>query len=198
MGDDDVCYNLNRPAKPPSLLYHIRVYSKIRYWAPCLARALRNAFPKASWWETPHGQGSGRRACATHLRGDTGVVGAWHPEGVVPQHTVPAAAGGTPQPTRACSGPAYFLRGCGGGWWQCGAATLPPLPIRSATDGVRARTRAHVRARHALLARIRRAAHQRTRQSSMAVVSAWPRCSEPVTFGGGMTMTKLQRRRDTV
>ena len=59
MGDDDVCYNLNRPAKPSSLLYHIRVYSKIRYWAPCLARALRNAFPKASWWGPPHGLGSG-------------------------------------------------------------------------------------------------------------------------------------------
>ena len=30
---------------------------------------------------------------------------------------------------------------------------------------------------------------QRVRQSSMAVVSAWPRCSEPVTFGGGITIT---------
>ena len=28
------------------------------YQAPCLTRALRNAFPKAFWWETPHGQGS--------------------------------------------------------------------------------------------------------------------------------------------
>ncbi len=25
----------------------------------------------------------------------------------------------------------------------------------------------------------------------MDVVSAWPRCSEPVTLGGGMTMTNL-------
>ena len=26
--------------------------------------------------------------------------------------------------------------------------------------------------------------------SSIAVVSAWPRCSDPVTFGGGITITK--------
>ena len=32
--------------------------TKNKYWAPCLTRALRNTFPKASWWETPHGQGS--------------------------------------------------------------------------------------------------------------------------------------------
>ena len=30
----------------------------------------------------------------------------------------------------------------------------------------------------------------RTTASSMAAMSAWPRCREPVTFGGGMTMTK--------
>lgn len=33
--------------------------------------------------------------------------------------------------------------------------------------------------------------YQRVRVSSTAVVSAWPRCSEPVTLGGGITMTNL-------
>ena len=31
---------------------------------------------------------------------------------------------------------------------------------------------------------------QRTTASSMAAMRAWPRCREPVTLGGGMTMTK--------
>lgn len=31
---------------------------------------------------------------------------------------------------------------------------------------------------------------QRVMQSSTAAVSAWPRCSDPVTLGGGITMTK--------
>lgn len=39
--------------------------------------------------------------------------------------------------------------------------------------------------------RCRPGAHQRVRQSSIAVVRAWPRCSEPVTFGGGITMTNF-------
>ncbi len=31
-------------------------------------------------------------------------------------------------------------------------------------------------------------AHQRTRMSWSVLLSAWPMCSEPVTFGGGITM----------
>ena len=32
---------------------------------------------------------------------------------------------------------------------------------------------------------------QRVIVSSMAVVRAWPKCKDPVTFGGGITMTNL-------
>jgi hypothetical protein len=35
------------------------------------------------------------------------------------------------------------------------------------------------------------ATHQRVRQSSIAVVRAWPRWSEPVTLGGGITITNF-------
>lgn len=33
-------------------------------------------------------------------------------------------------------------------------------------------------------------AHHRVRESWMALVSAWPRCREPVTLGGGMHIMK--------
>lgn len=36
-------------------------------------------------------------------------------------------------------------------------------------------------------------AHHRVRESWMALVSAWPRCREPVTFGGGMHIMKIPR-----
>lgn len=52
----------------------------------------------------------------------------------------------------------------------------------------------HALALHAvpgLSARFRAAQHQRVRASSMALVSAWPRWSEPVTLGGGITIVKL-------
>ena len=42
---------------------------KINIRAPCLTRALLSAGPKASWWETPHGQGSEHwRALKRELR----------------------------------------------------------------------------------------------------------------------------------
>lgn len=36
-------------------------------------------------------------------------------------------------------------------------------------------------------------AHHRVRESWMALVSAWPRCREPVTLGGGMHIMKTPR-----
>lgn len=36
-------------------------------------------------------------------------------------------------------------------------------------------------------------AHHRVRESWMALVSAWPRCREPVTLGGGMHIMKMPR-----
>ncbi len=33
--------------------------------------------------------------------------------------------------------------------------------------------------------------YQRVMQSSIALVSAWPKCKVPVTFGGGITMTNF-------
>lgn len=33
--------------------------------------------------------------------------------------------------------------------------------------------------------------YHRTRESSMATVRAWPRCSVPVTLGGGIHMEKV-------
>ena len=56
----DRCFPLARPLKsePWSWGASPHTRTKNKYQAPCLARALRRAFPKASWWETPHGQGS--------------------------------------------------------------------------------------------------------------------------------------------
>lgn len=39
----------------------------------------------------------------------------------------------------------------------------------------------------------RTGAHHRVRESWMALVSAWPRCREPVTFGGGIHIMKVPR-----
>lgn len=39
----------------------------------------------------------------------------------------------------------------------------------------------------------RTGAYHRVRESWMALVSAWPRCKEPVTLGGGMHIMKIPR-----
>ena len=39
----------------------------------------------------------------------------------------------------------------------------------------------------------RTGAHQRVRESWIELVSAWPRCREPVTLGGGMHIMKMPR-----